>query len=175
MTVNILTSPIGGPDAVPLPYTSSPFRLLWDDIILFFKLIVYVPGILFPLSVDQSGNGAELNELSPNLENIFEIFFQVLLFLLQACFIISLPFCITLPMGLVLTYAAVFKLINTGLCRVLNGSKIEVMSTVDLGDDIKHDDECWIFLNGVCVGRVIVPSVTRTHHLRHSCTNIHVS
>jgi hypothetical protein len=133
----------------PRPYTSSPLELVWIDILLFFRLFWALPNIVVPLWPTPSG---ALDELSFTAKNLLDIGIHVLLICMQLIFLVSLPFCIVVPLGWVALYVAGFLLMNAAICRVLNGSKPSLTSKTNLEHFPKHDDERWIFLNGVAVG-----------------------
>ena len=133
----------------PRPYTSSPWELIWIDLLLFFRLFWALPYIVFPLWPTTSG---AFDELSFTRENLTDIGLHVLLIFMQLAFLVSLPFCIVVPLGWVALYIAGFLFVNSIICKALNGSKSFLTSQTNLEHFPKHDDERWIFLNGVAVG-----------------------
>ena len=134
----------------PLPYTSPPLDLVRLDIALFIRYVLFLPNIVVPFRPWPSG---ELDELCPTQGNLIAMGLHVVLFVLQVVFLLSLFLCLVLPVGLVLLYVLAFMLLNAVICRLLNGSpkKLHVSKT-DLSMFPAHDDEKWIFLNGVAVG-----------------------
>jgi hypothetical protein len=84
------------------------------------------------------------------------MFLHIIAFFAQTVWIVSLPFLLYLPFPLYLMYFAGFIIFNDIFCKLLNGSiPAEGLRSTD--DKIsetweKHDDEYWIFLNGVAVG-----------------------
>lgn len=151
----------------PLSYTAFPWEILNFDILLFFRWSPYLINIILPLWPCLSH---DLDELYPSLENIYDIFLHGILFVSQSFFLISLLFLATVPFVFYISYIGLFIGLNTAVCKLLNGSIPEdgLRSTDD--DYSKawrgHDDESWIFLNGVAVGYV---SVGVSHRVCASC------
>ena len=134
----------------PLPYTSHPLKLVRLDLVLFVRYFLFLPNIVFPFKPWPSG---ELDELCPTRGNIIAMGLHLILIILQVIFILSLFLCFLLPVGLALLYIAVFMSVNAAICRLLNGSSKKLHeSQTDLSMFPDHDDEKWIFLNGVAVG-----------------------
>lgn len=150
MSVQFLPSQVDPAiETTPLPYTASPLQLLRADLILFFKNILLFPTLIFPLTPFGSG---ELDELYPSWLNIREILLHTLIVIVQAVFLISLPFCVVYPSGLILAYSGLFLAVNRLLSRVLNGKEAYLTSNVPVDRLPEHDDECWLYVNGVGVG-----------------------
>ncbi|KAF7589229.1 hypothetical protein BBP40_004571 [Aspergillus hancockii] len=136
----------------PLPYTASPLKLLWFDILLVLKSIWSLPGILFPLT---PWNSDELDELYPSKENIMEIIVHVCLTLCQVTFLLSLLVCLffMVPALWISMYSATFIWVNRSICRlVFNGPETILESQVPVQESPGHEHERWIFINGVAVG-----------------------
>jgi hypothetical protein len=155
MSVQFFGSQTGGETDEALSYTGSPLKLLASDILLFLRWSAYLPNIVLPLWPWPSG---DLDEIFPSLANIFDITLHSILFFTQAAFLISLPFLLTVPFFLYAAYIGAFIALNTVVCRLLNG-KIPEGGLKSTEDDhsrawVRHDDESWIFLNGVAVGYV---------------------
>jgi hypothetical protein len=151
MAVTFLPSQIAGSEPVPLPYTGNPLRLCGSDAWLIYQEIGFVFGIIQPLTQWLSG---ELDELYPSIPNLICMGLHLLLFIVQLIFLISLPFCIILPMGWFAIYVVAVLSFTAAVSRVLNGSGDSIVSNINIGSDGKHEDECWLFLNGVSVGYV---------------------
>lgn len=134
-----------------LPYTASPFALLWDDSLLFLRHILRVPGIIWPLH--PWGSGA-LDELYPSWQNLVEITLHTVLIILQLLFLVSLPLCLFYPLFAVAAYVGTFLLLNRLICLALNGRQKFLTSNVNLDHLPKHAEERWIFVNGVAVGYI---------------------
>ena len=162
MSAQFFGSQTGEETNQPLTYTGSPLKLLASDILLFFRWKPYLPNIVIPLWPWPSG---DLDEIYPSLANIFDITLHSILFVTQAAFLISLPFLLTVPFFLYVAYMGAFIALNTVVCRLLNGQIPEggLKSTEDDHSRAwaRHDDESWIFLNGVAVGYVS----TRVFHV----------
>jgi len=75
--------------ATPPFYNTAPLGLLLYDIRLVFALLLFLPGIIFPLSPFLS---AELDELFPSSANLTAIFFHLLYIIAQIAFLIFLFF-----------------------------------------------------------------------------------
>ncbi|KAJ5762253.1 uncharacterized protein N7511_005635 [Penicillium nucicola] len=153
-SVNVINlQTVEDPEELPR-YTGSPWYLFLSDVRLFFRNILYLPYIFLPIAPWPSG---PLDELYPSLANILDVIFHSILFVLQLGFLLSLPFLIYVPFSLFVSYVVGVILLNLLLCQVLNRGipKDGLRSTED--EDSRswrqHDDECWIFLNGICVGK----------------------
>ena len=138
----------------PLSYTINPWRLVWNDILLFLVHVTYLPSIVFPITPCRSG---KLDELHPSSSNIFCILVHLVLSIAQLGFIVSLPLSLVWPapfgIATFILYILGFITANKILCNwLLNGDRPILRSKVDLTRFPKHDDERWIFLNGVAVG-----------------------
>jgi hypothetical protein len=135
-----------------LLYTQSPLQLLWYDIKLFAGMLYAVLGIIFPLVPFGSG---PLDELYPSMNNLFDLGFHGIFIVAQLVFLFSLPVLTIIPWipsGAFVAYIIGFILINKLLFGILNGKKWVHHSNVDLSQYPSHDDEKWIFINGVSVG-----------------------
>ncbi|KAF2634674.1 hypothetical protein P280DRAFT_494167 [Massarina eburnea CBS 473.64] len=140
--------------AKPIPYTGSPLLLCLSDIALFWRNIWSIPGVLTPL---HSPEGTPLDELYPSPQNIFTLGLHCFLLVFEGLFLISLPFTVLLPVWITLVYGGLVWVVVWGVSMVLNGDR-EMTSSIDLSHDHPHNDECWIFLNGVSIG----------HHWMHT-------
>ena len=81
---------------------------------------------------------------------------DLVLSVVQLLFLLSIPIALMLPVpfGVAVLYILGFLVVNYTLCFfLLNGNKAELESSVDLSQFPSHDDEKWIFLNGVAVGQ----------------------
>jgi hypothetical protein len=133
----------------PPLYNTVPGSLLYD-IRLVFALRRFLPGLFFPLRPFLS---AELDELSPSSANLRVIFLHFLYTIAQLVFLIALPFCV--PLFFTIAYVAAFIHINKILCMLtLNGRARSITSNVDISKFPSHDNERWIFINGIGVGYV---------------------
>lgn len=150
MSVNFLPSQVDpGIETSPLPYTASPLKLLRADVVLFLRNFLLWPTMLFPIKPYGSG---ELDELYPSWLNIREIALHTAIGILQVVFLLSLPFTVVYPFALVMAYVALFIMLNRFLCRILNGKEPYLVSNVQVPRLPEHEEEHWIFVNGVGVG-----------------------
>lgn len=136
----------------PHPYTGPPLKLLYEDAMLCLKLWRTIPGILLPILPFRSG---PLDELYPTYRNMANVALHCVLVVVQSLFILSLfvmPFMPFVPLGVAVAYFAVFWFCNRWICFLLNWSTTVLESQVDLKSYPPHEDEYWIFLNGVAVG-----------------------
>jgi fatty acid desaturase len=137
----------------PLPYTGTPWKLLLSDFGLFLKNFFYLPYIFVPLWPWPSG---PLDELYPSASNLIDIAFHTVLFFTQLGFFISLFILTFLPAWSYFSYIVGFLITNELICRHFNRSIPQdgLKSTEDARTRrwARHDDEYWIFLNGICVG-----------------------
>ncbi|KAH8744182.1 hypothetical protein F5882DRAFT_455079 [Hyaloscypha sp. PMI_1271] len=162
-------SQIGGETVRPLSYTGVPWELFVHDILLFLRWCYYLPNIVIPLGPWPSGS---LDELFPSPANLYTMFLHLIAFVVQAVWIVSLPFFFYLPFPLYVAYFVGFLIFNELFCRLLNGyiPPEGLRSTEDEFSESwkKHDDEYWIFLNGVAVGQhwlqANIDRISRTFH-----------
>ncbi|KAJ5454061.1 uncharacterized protein N7458_005017 [Penicillium daleae] len=153
----------------PLAYTGSPWKLFISDILLFLQWSPYLINIVLPLWPCPSRC---LDELYPSLANIHDILLHTILVVAQSSFLVSLPFLITIPFVFYIFYIGLFLALNMSVCNLLNGKIPEegLKSTEDEHSEAwkRHDDESWIFLNGVAVGKHWLQSnidrISRTFH-----------
>lgn len=97
-----------------------------------------------------------LDELYPSWQNICAITVHAILSVAQLIFLASIPLALIVPVpfGLTVLYIAAFLVGNYYICLVLlNGTHTQLESSIDLSGFTAHDDEEWIFLNGVAVGQ----------------------
>ena len=155
VVTNALPDPSEWLQTAALPYQSNPWKLCRNDILLFFAELPYLPTLCSPLTKYNSG---DLDELYPSFHNLFSVAVQLILSVAQVVFVLSIPAAVFWPAPFALLtftiYALTFLAINKLICdRLLNGSKPTLKSIADLSNFPKHDDEQWIFLNGVGVGK----------------------
>ncbi|KAI9372603.1 hypothetical protein BJX61DRAFT_542545 [Aspergillus egyptiacus] len=151
--------------ATPLPYTASPWRLLWQDFRLVLRSAWAIPGLLWPLTPNKSG---DLNELYPSLGNIGNLAFHLILSLLQIVFLVSLPVCVVcmVPALWISVYIGAFVGINKVLCDVVlnRGSRVLVSRFPEL-ENPEHAHEHWIYINGIATGqRWLQSNIDRLGH-----------
>ena len=149
MAVDFFSSQVGIGRTVPLPYTGSPLRLLCSDVVLFFNKLRFFLGIVLPL---RPWNSGKLDELYPSLANLADIAIHVFLFVYQFLFIVTLPFGFAFPLVLLVPYLFVVLGFNYLVSIKLNGWKRFVESQVSVDSRPGHEEEHWIFINGVAVG-----------------------
>lgn len=132
-------------------YTASPVQLVKADILTFLYLIPHILDVIRPLTPFPS---KEYDELYPKTAgNFLSLLQHFVLFLLQAGFLISLPFTIAFPVGFVAIYIGAFLLLNKLLCFALNGKAGTLDSDLSVLRELgRFGNEKWIFINGVSVG-----------------------
>ncbi|ERF75769.1 hypothetical protein EPUS_01599 [Endocarpon pusillum Z07020] len=151
-------------DSTPLPYTASPLQLLLSELYLIkdilFNFPASIPGVLQPFwSVN-----AEDELCLLNAKNVRSLLLHVILLIGQPLFLLALVYglIIPIPASLYLGGIAITLVLNYYFCLLLNGDGTPQTSTIDLTryrsenpdqKDHDHSDECWIFINGVSVGR----------------------
>jgi len=149
MAVDLLSSQVGTASTVPLPYTGSPLLLLYSDVVLFFHKIRFFLGIIRPLKPFRSG---KLDELYPSPANLRDIAIHIFLFVYQFLFLVTLPCGFAFPLVLLAPYLFFVLGFNYLVSKVLNGSKRFLESRVPVDARPGHEEEHWIFINGVAVG-----------------------
>ncbi|KAK1757240.1 hypothetical protein QBC47DRAFT_412558 [Echria macrotheca] len=143
-------SQIGGRSVINYSYTDLPWRLMAYDVYYFFVFIWALPYILWPVSPTDSG---DLDELAWTRENLFCIAVHFVLCILQLGFIISIPWLVLLPIWMAGLAVALFMLVNSGMCMLINGKEVEYHSSPKYAPaKPEHAHEQWIFINGVAVG-----------------------
>jgi len=141
-------------------YNSSPSSLLWYDLKLFFAFSNYILGTISPLTPTLSG---PLDELYPSRANLWCISIHLLLTIVQLGFLLSLFLCVFPTLLFVIVYVSAFLMLNYVTCMItLNGHARFIRSNVDLHQFPRHDNEKWMFINGVSVG----------HHWLQSSVNL---
>jgi hypothetical protein len=149
MAVDFLPSQIGSESSVPLSYTSSSIKLLCSDLSLSLRSFYYIPGMVLPLTPWRSG---KRDELYPYSKNLKDIAVHVFLFFYQIAFIVSLPFCLMVPVVWLLVYVSAAFILNYVICRAVNGGKTFLESNGPMSPDPRHESEHWIFINGIATG-----------------------
>jgi hypothetical protein len=143
----------GGETYHPLAHTSPSWDLFVYDIRLFFHNILYLPFIFLPL---YPWDSAHLDELYPSAANLVDIALHTALFFLQLAFLLSLPFLVYIPVIFLITYISLFVGLNNVICwhfnRAIPASGLKSTEDERSRSWEKHDDEAWVFLNGICVG-----------------------
>ncbi|KAJ5889074.1 hypothetical protein N7495_009115 [Penicillium taxi] len=140
------------PNANPLPYTASPFKLLWDDICLGLQCALSLPGLFSPLRLGQTH---KLDEAYPSVRNYFCIAVHIYLLMYQFFFLLFIPLLIllTLPTTWILLYITIGISYNYLICLFLNGFQRVLVSQVPVPDQSNYARERWFFINGVACGR----------------------
>ncbi|KAJ4228498.1 hypothetical protein NW760_007808 [Fusarium oxysporum] len=129
----------------PPPYTGTPLVLFLSDIKLFFQDFFYLPYLFIPLYPWKSG---PFCELCPSRENLIGITIHCILSATQFAFLVSLFTLSFLPTFEYIGYVGMFFAANfSGLKSTEDGFTRSWP---------RHDDEAWIFLNGICVEWVLL-------------------
>jgi hypothetical protein len=145
-------SQIGSQATIPKPYTDSPLTLLRSDILSALRFYLFLPFIVMPITPQLSG---PLSELYPSLPNIWSMVLHLILFCMQAPFLLSIPCWVFFPVWSVLIGVGIFWAVNQGFCYLLNGNKMEIRSEAKYTEKREaKDNEQWLFLNGVAVGYI---------------------
>lgn len=145
-----LGSQIGGSSVINYSYTDMPWRLMAWDLFYFFKYFWALPYLVWPVTPDDS---EELCELSPTRANMFCLAVHLVLCILQLAFLAALPLLAFLPIWTAAAAVAVFMLVNAGICRLLNGDRVEYQSDAKYAPARpEHAHEQWIYINGVAAG-----------------------
>lgn len=143
-------SQIGDTSVINYCYTDMPWRLVVKDVSYFMVYAWALPWILWPLRPYGSG---DLDELYPDLKNLFCIAIHLVLVILQLAFILVLPVMIVFPLWMDVAFTCAFLLLNWALCSLLNGKDITFHSDPEYAEALpQHQHEQWVFLNGVAVG-----------------------
>ncbi|KAI0104312.1 hypothetical protein GGR51DRAFT_230511 [Nemania sp. FL0031] len=149
-------SQVGGKSVINYSYTDQPWKLVAYDIKYFFTFSWALPWIIWPV---RPCDGDHFDELYFTADNIWCISIHVVLFILQLLFLILLPVALLLPVYLFIAALAVFFLVNSLLCRCLNGKTTTYVSDPKYAPALpEHRHEQWIFLNGVAVGETWLKS-----------------
>jgi len=133
-----------------LPLYDTVFGSLLYDIKLVFAIFRLLPGLFFPLRPFRS---AELDELFPSSANLRDILLHFLFTIFQLTFLIHFFFRVDGNELFFINYVATFIWKNQTLCMLtLNGRSPFLASNVDMSKFPRHDNERWIFINGIGVG-----------------------
>ncbi|KAK6860907.1 hypothetical protein PG995_004543 [Apiospora arundinis] len=137
-------------DVINYTYTDMPWKLILLDMWYAIKYSPSLPHVLWPLFPTYT-----FDELRLNVQNMWCMFIHAVLIILQVSFFLSLPMAAFLPGWTTLTAIGVFLSVNWVICRfLLNGPSLIYKSRPQYALDRKeHQNEQWIFLNGVSVGR----------------------
>ncbi|KAL2795102.1 hypothetical protein BJX66DRAFT_337320 [Aspergillus keveii] len=144
--------------ATPLPYTASPWKLLWEDILLVLRSLWAVLNVILPLTPYNSG---DLDELYPSPRNIANLAFQLVISLLQVIFLISIPVLIICmaPTLWTCVYIGGIILANRALCDLLvNRRSTVLVSRFPEHEAPDHKGEHWVFINGIACGQTWLQS-----------------
>ena len=157
---NTVTIKMATQASKPIPYTANPLLLILNDLMLFVQITITwpitagLPSIVLPLFPMRSGS---LDELEFTVSNLWTVVLHVILVSAQILFILSL-----IPLALVglplfyFLYVVGFVVGNQWVSTLLNGPRRQgsFQSHPDCvkGNWPKHEDEKWIFINGVAVG-----------------------
>ena len=146
---------------MPHSYTNSLLTLLRQDVASAFSFWVFAPFIVYPFTPLSSG---PLCELYPSASNLWSMFLHIILFFMQAPFLLSILTWVFFPLWAVMGGIAVFWVINKGIWYLLNGSKMRYPSNPKFAEaKEEHKHEQWIFLNGVAVGYVLSSYLAPSH------------
>ncbi|KAF7507423.1 hypothetical protein GJ744_010482 [Endocarpon pusillum] len=151
-------------DSTPLPYTSSPRQLLLSELCLIKDILRNFPAS-FPGVIQPFWSVKAEDELClRNAKNVRSLLLHVILLITQSLFLLGLVYglIIPIPASLYLGGIVITLILNYYFCRLLNGDGSPQTSSINLtryrsenpdAKDHDHSDECWIFINGVSVGR----------------------
>lgn len=143
-------SQIGGESVINYAYTDFPWRLLAKDVYYFFAYCWALPWVLFPIRTYGSD---ELDELYPSWMNMFCLAVHIFLFIFQLIYLVTLPLAIFFPAWMGITGIVAFHFLNRFVCMLLNGTDIIFHSDEKYAKTRpEHENEQWVFLNGVSVG-----------------------
>lgn len=156
MAVRFLPSQVGESNQTPVAWTGDPFKLLLSDAALLFKTWTTIPGVFRPMRLGKAAN--RWDELYPSFPNLVALALHLVLLVAQTGFLVSLPLLLTVPSWLALLYIGVFYACNCAVCRVINGKDLRLQPSKDIVFKDRHDDEFWIYLNGVSVGKAWLQS-----------------
>ncbi|KAF4126081.1 hypothetical protein GMORB2_1327 [Geosmithia morbida] len=145
-------SQIGGPSVISYSYTDSPWRLLAYDTACCIMYSWAMPWVALPLFPFKS---AKFDELYPTLPNIWSISLHLFIAVVQLGFLVSAPAVSTwVPARTFALGVVVFVVLNTLLCRLLNGPAETFHSDEKYAKPRpEHSHEQWVFINGVAVGK----------------------
>ena len=156
MGVQFLPSQVGRSSQTPIAWNGNPFRLFLSDAMLLLQTWKSIPGIFRPVRVGKAAN--RFDELFPSPPNLIAIALHTILFIAQLGFLISLFFLFLVPVWLALVYVLGFCLCNQAVCMIINGNHLRLEPSNDIVFNDEHDDEFWIYLNGVSVGQAWLQS-----------------
>lgn len=147
--------PFGNNSFISIPSDINPLRLVWLDILSIFGLARLLPKVISPLTPCVSG---PLDELSPTLSNMTDMFLHTILFIIQLVLILTLPIMTVLfwflPGLVSLAFGLLMLIVTLVVMRLLNGGPISECY-VGLPEDrlpVNDEHELWFFINGITIG-----------------------
>lgn len=147
---------------IPSDMDTNPFRLVWEDICSVFRLARLLPFIFLPLLPSRSG---PLDELYPNLFNLWDVFLHITLIVSQLLLLISLPIALAtfwiFPLVVHGVFYAAFTFLTMTIIRLLNGAptRTSLIGIPRTRSPVNDATEPWFFINGIATG-YIYPAVT---------------
>jgi len=147
--------PFGNNNFISIPSDTNPLRLVWLDILSIFGLARLLPRVISPLTPCASGS---LDELSPTLSNMTDVFLHTVLIIIQFTLIFTLPIMTVLfwflPGLVSLAFCLVMLVVTLVVMRLLNGGPIsECYVGLPEGQmPVNDEHELWFFINGITIG-----------------------
>lgn len=128
----------------------DPIRLMIEDAGILLRLSLYVPKLISPFSTRDKDA-----ELYPSLANIKVGFLQTLLALIQVLFlVVVIPTFVWLPGGVSLAATVSCCLVCYLITLPMQGPPINRSNMDDTTKTLarQHENERWVFVNGICTG-----------------------
>jgi hypothetical protein len=137
-------------DFTSLSYTANPRKLLLADLRLCLGKWKFVPGIPLPWRLGKDAD--PYDELYPAWVNSKSVILHVIMGIGQLIFLLTLPLFFFAPF-IWMIWGVFFWGFHSICYRLMNGTTIRLEPSKHIVPVGNHDDEYWIFLNGVAVGK----------------------
>lgn len=131
-------------------YTDNPTKLLFSDLYYVFWYARSLPLVLLPL---RPRDGNKFDELAWGWKNAYCVVVHAILIVMQLGFVICIPLMIIPPPFVTAGFVAAFLVVNFLLSWTLNGWETEHVSHREYTEGREaHDDEMWLYINGIATG-----------------------
>jgi hypothetical protein len=157
--------PFGNNSFISIPSDINPLRLVWLDILSIFGHAKLLLCVVAPLTPCSSG---PLDELSPTLSNMTDMFLHTILIVIQLTLILTLPLMTILfwflPGLVSLAFVLAMLVVTLVVMRLLNGGPISecYVGLPDGQMPVNDEHELWFFINGITIGYVDTINLTIT-------------
>lgn len=148
--IKFFGSKVGGGVVYEYNYTDFPTKLLFWDLCYVFHYARSLPLVLLPL---RPRDGNDFDELAWGLKNAYCVVVHAILIVMQLVFVMCIPLMFIPPPFVTAGFVAAFLVVNFLLSWTLNGWEMEHVSDRKYTEGREaHDDEKWLYINGIATG-----------------------